>query len=231
MVRGHFGERLADVGIDLGPGRVSQIPRRRIILEGKLGPDDEVHDSLVDTVRPVIPQNPDIVAKLKRTAPRRDWHSPLQSLCQNELHDAAIVLSELPGKAQIPAEVGWDSLKKLKPVTCHLSLYHGPRVDLIFVVWRANDAAILVGEVAKEVGALGGPEMIGDVDLPVRQILRKTGHGTWMIGVDECCMEFSRGSRIPGSGVGRPENRKPMEQSIFPGWSRHALAAATQRKT
>ncbi|EAQ93271.1 hypothetical protein CHGG_01506 [Chaetomium globosum CBS 148.51] len=55
MIGKHFGECLANVGVDLGPCRVSQIPRRWVLLKGKLGPDDEVHDSLIDTVRPVIP--------------------------------------------------------------------------------------------------------------------------------------------------------------------------------
>src|SRR5689334_502556 len=80
MIQGHFRERIADICVDLGPRRISQVPRGRVFLEGKLGPDDEVHDALVDPIRPVISQHLDVVVKLKRPTPWRDWQRPLQSL-------------------------------------------------------------------------------------------------------------------------------------------------------
>ena len=47
--------------IDQRPSLQREVARRRILLELELGPDEEMHDLVVDAVRPVVDQYLDVV--------------------------------------------------------------------------------------------------------------------------------------------------------------------------
>lgn len=51
------GKGLVHVGLDLPGGRFRRQTRVRVVLELKLGPDDEVHNVWIDAVGPVVVQD------------------------------------------------------------------------------------------------------------------------------------------------------------------------------
>lgn len=54
-------ESLLNIRVDLFSGRIGQIAGNRIFFERKFDPNNEMHDSCVDTIRPVVEQDFDIV--------------------------------------------------------------------------------------------------------------------------------------------------------------------------
>lgn len=54
-------ESFLDVRVDLLSGQVGQIAGDRIFFKGEFDPNNKMHDSCVDTIRPVVEQDFDIV--------------------------------------------------------------------------------------------------------------------------------------------------------------------------
>jgi len=54
-------EGFLDIGLDLFPRLVREITSGRIVLKLEFCPDDEVHDLVVDTIRPVVVEYFDII--------------------------------------------------------------------------------------------------------------------------------------------------------------------------
>ena len=138
-----------------------------------------MHDARVDPVRPVVEQDLVVVLELKRVAPGFDGCLPVQSVAQDEVHHAAVLLPEAPVVLQVAAQVGGDALEELQPVGGYYGPDFGPRLQPVGAVGLADYAEVLGVEVLQELGAFRGAEGGRHVDVPVgrRRLGGRAAHG------------------------------------------------------
>lgn len=114
---------------------------------------------------------------------------PLQSLVDNEVGDAPILLDQSMCELAIPSELGGHPVEEIYPIDACWPLdypmhgwlrersYTDPVSDflpcqlLILRIRRPDDATVLVRQFLEEVGTLGGPLIARHVDEPERQRL------------------------------------------------------------
>lgn len=163
-------ESRVHVVVDAPPRRKRQIIRLRIILEIELGPDDEMHDSRVYSIWPVVVKDLDIGGILKRL-PSRNNRIPLQAVTQHKLHHAAIVPDDVEYKLPVAAQLRRCPLKQIDAVEFYYFSHPCPVLDLIIAVPGPDQPSVLVAEVQEEVGA--GGSLLGqrEVEVPVRKFL------------------------------------------------------------
>ncbi len=87
----HFGrKRLLYKRLNLRLGRCCRLSRDWIILQVKLGPDDEVDDVRVKAVRPVVVEDLHVLGILERPALGLQ-RLPPQALLEHEVENTAII--------------------------------------------------------------------------------------------------------------------------------------------
>lgn len=170
----HPRKRLAHISANRRARRLGDELRRRVLVQLKLDPHDEMDDARIDGIRPVIPQDLDVVVALeRRRAARDDGAGPVEPVGQNKVEDAVRLLPQAPGELAVPAQLRRRALEQVEAARGHFLAGLGPRVPLELVLGRGDDGAVLVAEADEVDGARVGSLRGGDVDVPVRRRRRR----------------------------------------------------------
>lgn len=87
-------------------------PRLRILWQFKFRPHNQMHNPPIDSIRPVIEQDPEVLLSLKRPATPRHNRllpvvaaAPVQPLPQHVRHDTAPLALQPPDKLAVAPQV------------------------------------------------------------------------------------------------------------------------------
>lgn len=125
-----------------------------------------MNDALVNAIRPVIPQNLDIVCALERGPSGLNRFLPAQTLPENEGGHAAILAGELEGEGLVAAQLRRLSVELLELICPDDVDDILPGQDVEICVRGANDALVLGAEVEQEGRTFCGQLVRGTIDLP-----------------------------------------------------------------
>lgn len=120
-------ERSLDKLVDLAPRGIGQVSCGRIFLEIELCPDNKMDNARVNSVRPVVPQNLNVLVELEWLASWLNRSCPPQPLTEHKVHDASVFLLQLPGVAKVLPERRRDPLEQVQSVVGHNLADLGPR--------------------------------------------------------------------------------------------------------
>lgn len=166
-VGGHSGsECLGHKVVNLLPRLVRQVAGGRARLELKLGPDDQVDDAAIKTIRPVVVEDLEVVVVLERGAAGHDGHVPAQALPQDKVGDAAVNFGQAVGEGLVAAQVRGDALEPLQVVCPDEVADLFPCLGAVLRVGRGDGSEVFGVEPDEERRALGRAFRLGDVDVP-----------------------------------------------------------------
>ena len=178
----HLGtKRLVHIIVYLASRIVRQVPRYGVFGELELGPDHEMDNSGVDSIRPVVVQDLQVLFDLERAPLGTNGLGPMKALSHDEVHNAPIILAQLRQKMAIASQFRRYPLEEIQSVRSHAFLHLRPCENVVFVVGRAEDADVLGAEVLEEFGARFRPVLLGDVNLPVRQVICLLHLVRWLV--------------------------------------------------
>lgn len=137
-------------------------------------------DALVNTIRPVIPQNLDVVCALEGGPSGLNRFLPAQTLPENEGGHAAILAGELKGEGLVAPQLRWLSVELLELVCLYDVDDIVPGQDVEVCVRGANDALVLGAEVEQEGRTFCSQLVRGTIDLPEGNRMEGAhGRGDW----------------------------------------------------